>query len=207
MTKKQTIVEYVEENRGDIEIREKEVVEYRSQVGFLVDTAKALKVESKEDYEKATELLAQVREVEVALQERKEKITRPLMAGLAEARELFKPLEASHAEAKKTIKEKMLDYSIKEDERIAKEKEKVEARVEKGTMRVDTAVKKLENIGEAPKTNLVTRTKVRITDESLIPREFLVPDMVKINDAVLKNKLTIPGVETYEEKSIVASRR
>jgi hypothetical protein len=166
-----------------------------------------MKITSQEDLDKANEFLTVVMKVEKALTERKAEITKPLMAGLASARELFKPLEADHAEAKKTIKGKMLEYSIAEQERIDIEKLRVEKRVEKGTMRVDTAIKKLEDIGDKPTTSLRTVTKFRVVDENLLPREFLCPDMDKLKEAVLKQKLTVPGVELYEEKSIVGSTR
>lgn len=192
-----------------------EVAEYRGQVDFVKAEATKLTITTDEDMARASDLLVQVNQVEKAIQERKERITRPLMAGLSEARELFKPMEAGHAEAKKTIKAKMLDYSIAEEERIEKEKGKVEARIEKGTMRMDTGIKKLEGIGDAPKsfsgessrTSLHTVRKIRIVDETLIPRGYLIPDMKKITEAVLKEKLTVMGVEIYEEKTIVGYSR
>ena len=208
---KKTIVEHVEDRKKDIEIRETEVVEYRSQTSFVRDRANVLIIKTAEDMEKASELLTQVKQVAKAITERKESITRPLMAGLSEARNLFKPFEVDYIEAEKTIKAKMLAYSIDEEERIEKEKSKVEGRLERGTIRQDTAISKMEAIGDAPtsygKTSLRTVTKVRVVDESLIPREYLVPDMGKITEAVMKQKLTIAGVETYEEKSIVGSTR
>lgn len=44
--------------------------------------------------------------------------------------------------------------------------------------------------------------KARIVNERLIPREYLVPDMVKINGVVrsLKGAANIPGVQAYEER-------
>jgi len=44
--------------------------------------------------------------------------------------------------------------------------------------------------------------KARIINERLIPREYLVPDMVKINGLVrsLKGAANIPGVQAYEER-------
>lgn len=44
--------------------------------------------------------------------------------------------------------------------------------------------------------------KARIVTESLIPRQYMVPDMVKINGVVrsLKAQHGIPGVEAYEER-------
>lgn len=199
----------------EIAVVEKEIKEYRSQVSFVQKGANDLVVATPDDMAKASDLLVAVGKIEKAVTERKELITRPLMTALVSARDLFKPLEVGYAEAKKTIKAKMLDYSIVEEQRITLEKSRVEARVEKGTMRVDTAVKKLEGIGDAPKsfagessrTSLKTVTKVRVVDKSLIPLEYMEPDMVKINQAVLKQKLIVPGVETFEERSIVGSSR
>jgi hypothetical protein len=196
----------------EIKVIEKEL---KPQVLFVQQKANELEILSEPDMAVAADILSMVNKLEKAITERKEQITRPLMTALASARDLFKPFESGHAEAKKTIKAKMLDYTIAEEERINKEKARVEARVEKGTMRVDTAIKKMENIGEAPKsvhgevgkTFLKTVTKVRVTNIDLLPREFMAPDMDRIKEAVLKQKLSIPGTETYEEKSIVGSSR
>lgn len=182
------------------------ITEYRKQISFIQEQAQVMSITSQEDLDKAGEFLGVVMKVEKTLADRKAEIIKPLMTGLASARELFKPLELDHAEAKKTIKAKMLDYTIAEEARVALEKSRVEARVEKGTMRVDTAVSKLSNL-TGPDTKLTTRRKFRITDEALVPREFMTPDLDKIKEAVLKQGLTVAGVEVYEEKSIVGSTR
>lgn len=193
---------------------EKELKEYKSQVDLVQKGANALVISSNEDMEKGTDLLASVKQIKKAVTERKEAITRPLMEALASARDLFKPLETGYADAEKVIKAKMLDYSLAEAERIEKEKARVEARVEKGTMRVDTAVQKIEDIGdtkssfsgEQGKITFKTMRKVRITDENLIPREYLVPDMVKITKVSLAG-INVPGAEVYEEKVVAAGTR
>jgi len=82
-------------------------------------------------------------------------------------------------------------------------------------MRVDTAVKKLEEAGEIKtsfdgaksKTIFQKRTKIRVVDVTLIPREFMLPDLVTLHEVVVKKKIPVPGVETYEEKSIVSRTR
>jgi hypothetical protein len=190
---------------------QKELATYKKQVSFVQKAADDLQVVKVEDMDVASDLLNQVKKVAKSITEQKELITRPLMTGLAEARNLFKPFELSYTEAEKTIKAKMLTFSIAEDERIEKEKARVEARVEKGTMRVDTAVAKLGDIGDAKtsfgKSSLRKVTKIRIVDESLIPREYLIPDLSKITEAVLRGGQIISGVETYEEKSIVGSTK
>lgn len=195
-----------------MEIKEQELTEIKSQVSIMQGVALSLKIESKEDMNKATDALYNIRQGEKYIEEKKTNITRPLMSSLAQIRDLFKPLETSLKEANKIIKEKMLAYQIVEDDRIEKEKARIAARVEKGTMRADTAVSKLEDLGdsgqaskgEVGKSSIRTVKKVRIVDETAIPREYLVPNMILIADAVIKKGLSVSGVEIYEEKSIVS---
>lgn len=182
-----------------------EMSEYRTQILAVQKMANDLRIESSDDLVKASELLKTVSDGEKTITSRKEEITRPLMKALASGRDLFKPLELGFADAKKVIKSKMLGFQAEEEERIAKETARAEARVAKGTMRPETAAAKLEAIGTAPKMNTRTLVKVRVVDETLIPREYLVPDMTKITEAVLRQGASIPGVEKYEEK-IVAVR-
>ncbi len=44
-----------------------------------------------------------------------------------------------------------------------------------------------------------------IVDESLIPREYLVPDMKKLNEAArrMRNLMAVPGVKSVEDQSVV----
>lgn len=182
-----------------------EMSEYRTQILTVQKMANELRIESVDDLSKATDLLKTVSDGEKLITSRKEEITRPLMKALASGRDLFKPIELGFADAKKVIKSKMLAFQIEEEERIAKETARTEARVAKGTMKAETAAAKLEKIGTAPKMNTRTLVKVRVVDETLIPREYLVPDMTKITEAVLRQGASIPGVEKYEEK-IVAVR-
>ena len=189
----------------------KEMTEIKSQISNVQKAANNLTINKKEDMEVGADLLHNVKKVEDYIIERKELITRPLMTALASARDLFKPLELAHADAKKVIKAKMLAFQIEEDDKIEKEKARVIARAEKGTMRADTAAQKLEDIGQSAKktigsvgkSSVRVVKKVRVVDETSIPREYMVPNMTMITEAILRQGAVIPGVETYEEKSIV----
>lgn len=189
----------------------KEMTEIKEQVFGVQKSANDLVIKTKEDMALGADLLHNVKAVEDLIVERKEGITRPLMTALSSVRDLFKPLELAHQDAKKVIKAKMLAYQIEEDEKIEKEKARIAARVEKGTMKVETASAKLETIGttgaktvgSVGKTSIRVVKKVRIVDESRIPREYLVPNMTAITEAIIRNGAVIAGVETYEEKSIV----
>jgi hypothetical protein len=182
------------------------ITEYKKQISFIQEQSQLITITSQEGLDKATEFLTIVMKVEKTLADRKAEIVKPLMSSLASVRDLFRPLEIDQADAKKTIKSKMLEYTIAEEEKNAKEQARVEARVQKGTMREDTAIDKLSKIAK-PDTHLTTRRKFRVTDEGLVPREYMTPNLDKIKEAVLKQGLSITGVEVYEEKSIVGSTR
>ena len=53
-------------------------------------------------------------------------------------------------------------------------------------------------------TYTITRWKWRIADESLVPREFLVVDSIKVASEVnrLRGGTAIPGIEVYQEDSL-----
>ncbi len=195
-----------------MEIKDQELVEIKSQVSVVEQAAKSLQVTNQEDMNKATDALHNVRMAEKYITEKKTEITGPLMKSLSAVRDLFKPLESNLSEANKVIKAKMLDWQVAEDERIEKEKARIAARVAKGTMKIETAASKLEEVGESGKTSkgevgkssIRTVKKVRITDENVIPRMYLVPNISLITEDILKKGITILGVETYEEKTIVS---
>jgi len=195
-----------------MDIPTKEIEKVNTQVTGFQSVANSLVIKSPEDMSAAADILNDIKNAEKTIGNRKEEITRPLMSGLASVRTLFKPLEIGLDNAKKVVKAKVLAYQELEQKRIDEEAAKIEARVEKGTMRADTGAKKLANIDEATTTakgvgggKITTRkiTKVRIIDETAIPREYLVPDMKKITADVLEG-VSVPGAEKYTENIIAA---
>lgn len=195
-----------------MEIKQIELAEIKTQVLTVAQRASQLIVESQEDMNKATDALHNVRQAEKYIDEKKTDITRPLMKSLSGIRDLFKPLELQLSEANKIIKAKMLSWQVQEDDRVNKEKERIAKRVEKGTMKAETGAGKLEALGEAPtkstgevgKSSIRTVRKIRIVDETVIPREYLTPNMTLITESILRKNITITGVESYDEKSIVS---
>lgn len=190
----------------------KELTVYKKEVAEIKTQASSLVINSQEDMNKSADLLHRIKKAKDTITTRKEEITRPLMTALASARDLFKPLELGFQEAEKQVKAIQLAFLVEEEARVEKEKEKIAKRVEKGTMRADTAVGKLEDLGDSPKAgsgevgraSMRTVRKVRIVDETAIPREYLVCDMVKITKALLQENAVIPGTEIFEEKQMVA---
>jgi hypothetical protein len=90
------------------------------------------------------------------------------------------------------------------------ETEKADALIEKTHEKVGAMMDAAPIVPEAPKTNGLTMRdvwKFVIDNEDQIPREYMVPDLVKIGKYVraLGNDAKIPGVRVYSEK-VVAQR-
>lgn len=98
----------------------------------------------------------------------------------------------------------------KEAERLRKEAEAAQAQLDKQAEELGVEAPQVNIPTVAPPKASATRTAkgssfqkketiVEITDESLLPREYLIPDMVKIRKAA-KGGVDIPGVSVKEVK-------
>ena len=183
-----------------------------------VEDAKALVISNPDEMKIATEMLSNANKFGDAIKERKDGIIKPINVGIKAVRALFKPVEVNKDEAVDIIKEKMVNYQTDLDATNKKKEESIGGRVDRGTMKPETAVKKLEEMPEvenkiesdAGSVTFKTVKEVSVVDESLLPREYLVPNMVKIKaDAKALDKLgkdQIPGVKVEDKKMVANSR-
>lgn len=191
----------------------KEIAALKTEVSHVEAKANSLTVKSPEDYKSAADMLASLKTVGNAIKERKEKITKPLNDALRSARDLFRPLEDSFIAAESTIKTKMLDYKRKADEEARIKEQKIAERVERGTLKPETAERKIEQVtrlnttehGDVGAVQVRKVKKVRIVDPARVPHEFWVIDEVKVRKQALAG-VEIPGVEVYEDEQIASSR-
>lgn len=192
-------------------IETKEVTVVKQQATKALGAAQALTITTPEERASATDLLSKMKTVAKMIKAQKETITKPMMEALDNARGLFKPIETNLAEGEALVKRKMLDWDAEVDRKADEARIKLAQRVEKGTMKPETAVAKMEAIQEAPKavqgkvgaTQTRTIKKYRVVDELRLGREYLMPNMAKITEA-LKAGYTVDGAEVYEEKVISA---
>lgn len=206
-----------------MDIDTKEVTVVKQQSSKALAAAQELAITSPEEMTVATDHLSKMKQVAKMIKERKEAITKPLMEALNSARDLFKPIEANLAEAERIVKGKMVAYQTKVEADAEAERLRLAKRVEKGTMKPETAVRKMEQIEEAPKTvqgktgAMAFRNvkKVRFADvKSLSPvaqialceAGYLVWDESAARRDALAGKLTT-GVEVYEEKVVASSSK
>jgi hypothetical protein len=130
--------------------------------------------------------------------------------------DLFKTLAAPLLEADALIRRKVSDYRFAQAEIARKEQDRLNKLAAQQQARL---AKKAEKRGvEAPKIvapvvpppptrvgNLSTRKvwKFTVTDETKVPREYLVVDETKIRKFVAAGVREIPGVNIYQEEETV----
>lgn len=193
-------------------IEVKELTTLKGQVSKLENRAESVTIESQEKYEDAIDIVAKLKAIGSLIKKKKESITKPLNEALRNARNLFRPLEDQFDSAEKIVKSKILDYKRMMDAKAREEEEKIAKKVESGRMNLDTAEHKMDNVervnttthGKVGSIQVRLLKKVRIVDVNLIPRQYLIPDMVMIRREAINNKVGIPGVEVYSEETIAS---
>jgi hypothetical protein len=190
----------------------------KRQVTTAVNRANDILIDSQESLASAADILKAVKDAGKVVKTEKEKITKPLNESLKAARDLFRPIEDDLATGERIIKSKMVDYEAEIEAKRAAEAAKLEARVEKGTMRTDTAMRKMDDLetvdstvkGAKGSVNFREVRKVKIVDPTKIPLKYLANE--KVIDAIraavstdVLNGTKVEGVEIVIEK-VVASR-
>lgn len=198
----------------------KEVAVVKQQATKALTAAQALEIKSDEDMKGATDMLSKMKSVAKMIKDRKEAITKPLNEALASARDLFKPIETNLAEAERVVKGKMLSYQDAVEKKAEDQRVKIAERVERGTMKPETAVAKMADI-QAPQTHVegnvgavTTRKikKVRFTELTKLQGaqivELATAGYLQWNETVARRDALagkpVPGTEVYEEKVIGA---
>ncbi len=180
----------------------KELGEEHQESMLMKEAAEAYTVEH-DGLAAGEHVLRSIKVYRKGLDEHRTGITRPLMESLAKVREMYKPYEIALADAEKIIKSKILTYTLKQEELQLAEAAKIEDKVAKGTLRADTAAGKLTALdAKKVQSNVRVVKKLEIVDESLVPREFLDVNRMRVTEALWAG-IAVPGARLKEEKQIV----
>lgn len=176
----------------------------------LITKAATLVVDSQESMIQAATLTGKLKDVKKATvaeeAELSDKLAKLELTKEYEARRAFR---LKVEKAIKFVSDQVNKYQTLEARRASEEAAKLAARVERGTMKLDTAVRKMDEI-EKPleefktadgSVSFKTIPKLDITDAMLIPRKYLVVDEVAVF-AALKAGETIPGAQIIQVKSL-----
>lgn len=196
---------------------EKEIKQYEEKVDSMALMVESTKVTNKEEAEAITDKVKNVKLLKKALTEKMEKITAPAKAIIKEAKETYDPFIKKCEWAERELKDKFTKYIVAEEKRIQEEELKITKKVESGYIKPETAVKKLEGIGDAGKSvksasgSTMTVKKVAvpvIKEPEKVPHEFWEINVPMVNKEALRRHKEgleqIPGViiEIKNETSI-----
>jgi hypothetical protein len=207
------------------------VVAMQPVLAELKSAAKNLLIKTVKQYESAAALLKGIKGSLATIEDARTRITKPLNDSLREVNAQAKAAAAPFLAEEQSIKRAMIAYSD-EQERLQREEQRraneiaeaerrrqqeiadrarakgQEGKAEKHEERAQAVAAPIIQ-REQPKIAGVSIPKVwtyEITDESVIPREYLIVDETKIRKVVtaLKGGTNIPGVRAFEQKRIAA---
>ena len=176
----------------------------------LITKATTLVVNSQESMIQAATVLGKVKDLIKKTKEEEENLSEQLAElELTKQYNSKREFRLKAEKASKFISEQVNKYQTLEAKRASEEAARIAARVERGTMKLDTAVRKMGEI-EQPLTKLETADtkvtfktipKLDIIDTDLIPREYMIVNEVAVF-AALKTGKTIPGAQIIQVQSI-----
>lgn len=187
----------------------------KQQVSKAVNAAQSFTVTSQEELTKGVDLLSRIKQVGKMIKERMEAPIKVAYAAYKKVKEeqerTFGEMLTSYEEAEKIVKGKMLIYQQEEDRKQKEAEAKIAARVEKGTLTLETAAKKLEAIpevqtkveGKKGEIQVKKIKKFEVMDKTKLPFEYLLPDEVAIRKAMFEGT-ELAGVRYWEEETIAA---
>lgn len=187
----------------------KDLAPLKSQISKLEKLANEVQITTQEENESALNLKSKLKEIGKEITKRKEGITKPLNEALKNARALFSPIEDQYENAENIVGKKLIAYKQKVEAENLEKEAKIAERVEKGTMKIETAERKLDEIKTPEKTITTAHgqvqfrkiAKIRITNENIIPQRYWIIDQVLLRKDVLSD-IVVPGVEKYYEETV-----
>jgi len=214
----------------------KEAQELVSQVENDLVVAQRFSIVSNENYAEVGEVLKRVKGRYQEIEAKRKEMTAPLDETKKRIMDFFRQPLDRLANAERAIKAEMVRFT-QEQERLRKaEEERLQRLAQEEQRRRDEALQKQIDAAqergdeqaaetllqfatetavpvvqvERPKVegiNVVRRWKYRVVDESLIPREYLVPNEKLLASIAVSSKGTakIAGIEFYPE-AVIASR-
>lgn len=132
-------------------VDEKAVAVVEKRLSKAEQYAEALTIADDKDERSATIALSELNKLGDEITGQKEELTKPLNKVLAAIRARYKPVETAHANAVRIIKGKLIAYHDKKQREADQEAARIAARAAKGTIKPETAVRKMDEIAPVEK--------------------------------------------------------
>lgn len=200
----------------------KELAPIKAQATKAYGFANTLEIKTDKDEAKAAAELSQINKIGDTIEEKKETIMRPLLDAQKATRAMFSPVEENIKNAVAIIKRKLANYHNEKEAARKVEEAKIAARLDKGTIKVETADKKiaqLETVNKSVETNHGQVQYKTVRKARFVLLETLTPENLKSlaakgfldwNEAAARKAAlageVVPGVEIYEDTEIANKR-
>lgn len=192
-----------------IKTPEAEVKTLTKEISPFIAKTQKVTISNDKQMKQASEMRTQLKAYAKQVKEKKETVTKPAYAAYKAGMALFETVEKEVKEALSFIDRAMIDYQT-EQTRIADEKKAaIEDRVGsgKGKLRIDTAVAQIDAVDTPDKkisttsggTEFIATRCFEVTDVSILPKEFILPDEIKIR-AAMKLGTELDGVKYWTEQ-------
>lgn len=162
-------------------------------------------METQEEYDDAEVFLNRITKISGSAEKKRKEFTKPYNDFKTQIKAMCDDARSLLEFHKKNLKELMAGFVVK------KAKEAEEELERKATLLAKSSFGKVQEDISVPSgqvhrsmSNIIKRWKFEIEDESQIPREYLVPDEVKIRAYVQANKgmASIAGVRIFEDLDV-----
>lgn len=172
-----------------------------------VTLAQSLPCETAEQYQTCGEFLKQAQQQLRHYETARKRLTKPLLDAKREIDSIFKPITTAMGEVKTALAGKLRDY----DQRAQAARLAALAAIEQAHEQKDqTAVEQHASALTAAQAPIVAgvhtrkRWTYRVLQAALVPRQYLMPDDRTIRNAIKSGIRNVPGLEIFEESTIVA---
>jgi len=210
---------------------DEQLIAFQKRAEVYYNKASLFVIVDNDSYLASAEDLKQIKAQIKAIEDYRKSITDPINEQIKRIKAFFDVPINKLKEAEEVIKGAILKYQ-KEQERIRLEEQaRLREEAEKFRLELEQKAKKLEEQGKTEKAEEIKQQaetiitpvlandtvkvagiskmkvwKYRIVDESLIPREYLIPNEKMLTQIAKSTKgaLKIPGVEFYCEETIAA---
>ena len=191
-----------------VAIVRRELDQGRTEIEQSLALIEGFVVENNDDQEFAAEIIQDVKAKHKALEVKRKAITVPMNTALKEVNNLFRPVREALEKGERILKGKIVAYQ--HEQTVKNAQALVEASEAETPQEAQVALAKTATVTSPKSVNVRYVWKATIEDESKLPREYLCPDMARIDlhasEAKEEPPAPIPGV-SFKKAPIVSSRR
>lgn len=197
------------EIKTEMVVADKEVTVIKQKAEAMQEMVDSTLVTDDKELSAVADIIKQVKTLGKEVRAKMETYTKPAQEIINKARADYLPYEKMCKDAESQLKYKANIY-MTQIERARKEKEdRVAIKLEKGSIKEDTAIRQMENVGEEKKSVRTENSQIQrktvqdieVIDQELIPHEYWVVDLKKVKKVALAG-IKIPGVKVIEKSQI-----